>query len=260
MKRLVLIVLLIALALLLCPLAFAAPFRPECGVKAYENLLMQYAMRYPGTAIWPLQDPPSATSIKELTGVYPGTPSATGVTLQSTGPIVSGETAKAAAFDVTGFITLPYIPIVSPTGAWTISLWFNGAPQNNKRLFSIMNLASSRGLIVRSDYTSPYSKITVTIVNAEGASLLDYKLSTQTYMTSSWNLLTITASNGVVAVYKNGVADGTNFNFTPAGTFNNTIFYVPQGGVISASFILAVPAALSATEVLSIYNAATKGL
>ena len=269
MKRLVLIVLLIALALLLCPLAFAAPFRPECGVEAYENLLMQYAMLYPGTAIWPLDDAAGVLSARELTGVYPGTPSATGVTFNSPGPIVSGEMAKAAAFNGTsGYVTSTYVPITM-AGAFTVSLWVNGAGQNAKYFFGNRSTSSTTlYFLIGSDSTTPYTKLRVSFCSNQGNVVLNNVVSTTAVLDSTWHMVTFAANNGTAALYIDGVLDATNYNFTPTGTFSPNICGIGAnvrstvGGWFAGSIAdcMVLPFAITATDAYSLWAGATKGL
>jgi hypothetical protein len=267
-----LLLLALVLALLLCPLAGAAIFTPECGVEAYENLLMQFAVKYPGTAIWPLgaRDIDTTQPAKELTGVYPGTYSATGVTLQSAGPIVSGETAKAAAFTAGYVREIGYSPLTI-TGACTILFWMKAGLQlsNTNTVFGITNNGNIGPLFGIKAVFTPSKKLAIWWRADSLVWLINSTDSTGEVLDSAWHHIAFTSSNGTCILYIDGVADASNFSFSPSGTFTpNQIvladYYriVDQGAYFVGSLAYATvsPAAWTPSEVKAVYDAAVKGL
>lgn len=241
------------------------------AIEEYESLLRQYIVRYGGGAVWPLDDAVGATSIRELSGLYPGTKSASGVTLGATGPVICGQDARAAAFDgAAGYITSSYAPLTM-AGAWTVALWINATANSStyRCAFGCARTDETNTLfMLASTGVSPYKKAIVFLRTSSGAALLNAVASTGNVYDGVWHHLAFTNNNGTAALYIDGAKDGTNYNYTPSGTYAPTIstigalvrtsttYYLPG----SLAYATVIPAALSAAEILGLYNAGRYGL
>jgi hypothetical protein len=259
MKRFIPIALLFILA---CPLAHADWFAPVCGAEAYESLIMQYIVKYGGVC-WPLDDAPEAASIRELTGVYPGTPSATGLTLHSAGPIVSGETAMVAAFNgAAGCVTRAYSSTFDGA-AVSVATWVkvSGGVWTFRAIMNFGKSTTPKGgwaLLINSLNTFRFYAFNSAQVLI-GSSTAAYTLDTWTHVCGVWdgtNLhLYVNGAEVMPAVAMTGHPVNPSMDLTIGSTettqyFNGSLAYpMVIGGT-----------ALTANEVLSLYNAAVKGL
>jgi hypothetical protein len=194
-------------------------------------------------------------------GIYLFVPS--GVTLQSTGPIVSGEYAKAAAFDG-GTTTKISETAWVPSGAFTVAMWVK--PTSGYLAFcSFANLLFPSFILNYQGGT--YYRPLIFL----GSSNWRYFTRTDLVTDGKWHHIAVTVpGNGQndidnSAFYVDGVSlaedsklkTGTQAARTRIVLGFATTTYTHNG---SLAYATVIPAALSATEVYSLWAAATKGL
>lgn len=229
------------------------PYHIPRGIGTYESLLL---LRANGGACWPLDDAVGAASIRELTGVYPGIPSGSGLTLGSAGPVVNGAPGAAIAFDgVNGYINCNTIAF-SPGGAFTFACWaflVDLAPSVSETIFACSTSSGNYcamalgGGVIRTNYYATSSN------GRSGA------------ITLGWHHLAMSKAAGVSAfnLYIDGVAQSGTVAASVDATLRTVIgartpYTNKWPGSIAYATI--IPAALSAETIQTLYLSAYGGM
>ena len=236
------------------------------GARAYDELLRVQHVRYGGDT-WALADKAGGTgagAAASLRGVNAGTVSATGVTFGAAGPTVSGDYARAAAFDgAAGHIYSAYAPITL-AGAWTVSAWIKGA--GNATGGAALSSSRTDGANTLFYCGNSTSKLYVLLRNLAGTALIN-GTSNAVVFDGTWHHIALRGANGSVALYVDGVLDTANFNFTPSGTFAPTITTIGANKRTSVgtyftgslAYVSVIPAALTASDVKTLYTVGRYG-
>lgn len=222
----------------------------------YEGMI-HHMLR--GGACYPLDDPLGATSIRELSGMYPGTKSATGVTLQSAGPTLAGTACRAAAFDgAVGTVSISSLaPIFRGLTAQTISFWALGsAYAQDKMCLSIRAGTNPAKLLGFYPYDTSSGNGLRIIYN--NTSIININSGAPT---SGWNhfaYIQYSATSHEAFVNGVSVATSATSKTQDSGLDNVNIgCWYPTQQHIAASLahVAIIPAALSAAEIYMLYKA-----
>lgn len=226
---------------------------PIANIPKYEAYIRGLISAY-GGACWPLDDAVGATSIRELSGLYPGTKSATGVTLQSAGPTLAGTACKAAAFDgAAGKISATVAAAVS---GLTLSCWAKYSTAN-----PITNCSMIAG---GATWDAGYSLVLL----SSGSTIMAAKTSANAYTSittptpGSWYHFCGVYNGSNVSVYLNGVQTGTPTTQTGNVTSVTSLLIGAERPASlrwwwpgSLAYPLIVPAALTPLQIAALYAA-----
>jgi hypothetical protein len=106
---------------------------------------------------------------------------------------------------------------------FTIAMWVKGASgQVAHEVFSEANVTNGTPLyMIGTPSTAGGSAADLFIRNSANVAVVNHKVSGMTAFDGSWHHLTLTDSNGVVAMYIDGVAQTNNFNYTKGALVAN---------------------------------------
>lgn len=105
--------------------------------------------------------------------------------------------------------------------AYSIEFWFKAIPNGNTGVFFCNGDSGSANTVFRVYIFT--NKLAITLKNDAGTNLINSNTS-KNYIDESWHHLVWVDNFGTTVMYIDGVADGTNFSYTPSGTltFNQT--------------------------------------
>lgn len=159
------------------------------------------------------------------------------------------------------------LPIFSQSG-YSISVWFNNraitSPGSTTTIYSEANTGSNNQLF---QLGVNGNKLFITIRNNANVAQVNVVVGTTIVVKNSWNHVCWVDNNGTATLYINGVADATNYNYTPATpyTLNTSAIGEVDRGTPTGFFRGSIGStqlfntALSAAQVLQVMQGSLKG-
>ena len=119
------------------------------------------------------------------------------------------------------------LPLYNTT-SYSIAVWFKVGGSNalDQRLYAEGFTGDAGPTFAISIVPNTNNKIRVFLRNTTSNTLINNSIADISLKTTGWNHIVWADKGGVCAMYINGVKSGTNFNYTPAGSygFNTTVF------------------------------------
>lgn len=150
----------------------------------------------------------------------PRTTVSTPRTIASSRLLIRDMTASFNFDGTTGYVSRNASNVYGSTG-YSVSFWVKATRATDKRLYSEGSSASTNPTLFIGSGNSAASNDTLSIFirNDAGTIKLNFVKSVKPVFDSQWHHVIWTDNNGTCALYIDGVADATNFNYSQSGTY-----------------------------------------